>query len=89
MRLYPLANVFARIVDEMVRAMLFGDRQFFRAVGARNHMRAHGFANLDGREPYASGSAKNQQPFAGLQMRAPVKRSVRRAVSQRESPQRR
>ncbi len=83
-RHHALGELLGRVVDEVVRAALAGDRELLGRARGRDHARAHRLADLDGGEPDAAGRAEHQQRLAGLEAALPAERDVARDVRDRK-----
>ena len=58
-----------RILHALVGAVIARQREFRRARRGRHHARAHGLAQLEGREANAAPRTQHQQRLAGSQLR--------------------
>src|SRR5262249_61016193 len=77
---HALADIFTRIVDQLIGAVLLCNRQLLRSSGAGNDFRSHSLADLNCGKADSTGRAKDQQPLARLEMGTPLERAVRCAV---------
>src|SRR6202043_3119197 len=80
-----IADLLARVVDEMVGAGTSGDGELVRATRGGDDLGAHRLGDLDRGQSDAAGSAEHQHPFARLQPGAPSEGAVGCAIGDGET----
>ena len=68
------------VIDRIIGAVLFGERQFFVRGCAGDDAGIHQLAKFDCRETRTAGGTKDGQSFAGTQFRAVLQRVKRCAI---------
>src|SRR5919198_3960407 len=75
-RQHAIGEIFARIVDGLVRPALARDRQLFGGARARDDARAHRLADFHRREADTARRAEDEQRLARLEPPLPADRDV-------------